>query len=161
MSTNILGSREYPNPRPLGYVPSDFEDIKSTEDLRCKIQEFLEKHRYDVCRGYLEAYADSISPAELQVLLEVVPELLQDDTADLLLNSGNIECVEFMMEKGWTLKQIIADTISDCIQSNLNYSDYTQTTTSSYQPDYTQKTLAHYQPIVKWIQQKGLKITTY
>jgi len=145
MATQVDSFREYPNPRPLGYVPSDLDDAPDTETLRVKILEFTERSRYAVCRGFLEAYPDTITPEGLQVLLDILPELLCDDTAEILLNSGNLQGVEFLMSKGWVLTQIMADAISDCIKA--------------YSNDPPEQIESHYRPVVNWLQQHEMKIS--
>ncbi len=110
------------------------------------LRDLTDVDRQNECRNTIEAMSDRIPLESLRTLLTIEPSLITDETAGLLLNSGNLRGTDILVELGWVPTQNVANEITSCIEGSTN--------------DMTAEHLrTYYLPIVNWIQGKGLKIT--
>ena len=129
-----------------------FNAVQERDIKKCRhlLEDLSAQHRRTGCRNVIEAIPHSITPGSLRTLIMVDPSLLCTDTAEILLNSGNLQAVDRLVALGWDPTQDVADRITSCIDG-----------ASEDLPNgiENEELRSYYQPIVDWIRQKGLQIT--
>ncbi len=116
------------------------------ENIHSYLRDLPEVDRQNECRNTIETMSDRIPLESLRTLLTIEPSLITDETAGLLLNSGNLRGTDILVELGWVPTQNVANEITSCIEGSIE--------------DMTDEHFrAYYRPIVDWIHEKGLEIT--
>lgn len=99
------------------------------DELRAALLAEPVNMRRNIIRGTIEDFPDNL-------LVEVEPITLADDTAEILLGSCNVEAAEFMKSAGWIITPGFVDRFQDYVDSAFEgqSDDNNAITAALYQP---------------------------